>query len=245
VISRKTFEDEILMHGFTPEKVEIYSQKNAYIDLEIFDDWFRDTFIPDLLARRDRFSDHGPAYLIMNNCPAHRGAEFDRLCVVHRVLPVWLPPHSSNQLQMLDLCIFAATKRHISRANKLEKVNLQSEHIVKVLDGFMAAAVPHNIVMSFRNAGVSLMLDDDRVLRCKITPETARCLLGTPFADPFMGVELGTEEEEDADPNVELFAARMLERLNQRGGSDDEIGGGERELGPGRRLRGERDSGGS
>jgi hypothetical protein len=52
---------------------------------------------------------------------------------------------------MLDLSIIATTKRHISRANKLEKVNLESEHIVKVLNGLMAAAVPQHIVMCFRN----------------------------------------------------------------------------------------------
>jgi hypothetical protein len=230
VISRKTFDDEILIHGFTPEKVEIYSQANAYIDLGIFDDWFRDTFVPDLIARRERFSYHGPAFLIMDNCPAHRGEKFDQLCALHRIIPVWLPPHSSNQLQMLDLCIFGVTKRLIFKANKLEKVNLQSDHIIRILDGFMAAAVPRNVVASFRNAGISVMLDDDRVLRCKITPETARCLLGTPFADPLAGLEL-TDEEEEGDPNVAVFAVRMWERMNAEGAGGGEMRGAVRDRG--------------
>jgi hypothetical protein len=36
VISRKTFEGEPFLHGFTSEKVEIYSQTKAYIDSYIF-----------------------------------------------------------------------------------------------------------------------------------------------------------------------------------------------------------------
>jgi hypothetical protein len=222
VISRKTFDDEILIQGFTPEKVEIYSQSKAYIDLDIFDDWFKDTFIPELVARRERFSYQGPAFLILDNCSAHRGAEFEHLCGAHRVVPVWLPPHSSNQLQMLDLCIFGVTKKLIFRANKLEKVNLQSDHIVRILDGFMAAAVPHNVVQSFRNGGISLLLDDDRVVRCQVTPDTARCLLGQPFADPLTGLTLVADEEEDGDPNFEIFAGRMLEQFRHEENSHGE-----------------------
>jgi hypothetical protein len=225
VISRKTFDDEILTQGFTAEKVEIYSQSKAYIDLDIFDDWFKDTFIPEVNVRRERFGYPGPAYLILDNCSAHRGSEFDRLCGAHGIVPIWLPPHSSNQLQMLDLCIFALTKRQISRVNKLERVNVQSDHIVRILDGFMAAAVPHNIVASFRNAGISLLLDDDRVLRCQVTPETARCLLGSPFADPLVERALAGEEEDKDDPNIEVFAARMFERLTS-GGIEEADGDG-------------------
>jgi hypothetical protein len=51
----------------------------------------------------------------------------------------------------------------------------------------MAAAVPHNIVDSFKNAGISLMLDDDRGLRYLVTSETTQCLLEARFADPFAG----------------------------------------------------------
>jgi hypothetical protein len=48
VISRKTFKDELRLLGYTSEKIEIYDQPKAYIDRDIFTDWFRDTFLPDL-----------------------------------------------------------------------------------------------------------------------------------------------------------------------------------------------------
>jgi hypothetical protein len=211
IIPRKTFDDELLCFGFTPEKVEIYSQSHSFIDIEIFNDWFRDTFIPELIARRQRFTYQGPAFLILDNCTSHRGGEFDALCRDHLVVPIWLPPHSSNQLQMLDLCIFGITKKFIRRANKLEKANLQTRHIINILESFMAAAVPRNITGAFRRAGVSLVMDLDRTMRCAITPETTRCVLGSPLVHRLM--ELVHEEEESEaegeDPNLEEYMAKM------------------------------------
>jgi hypothetical protein len=55
---------------------------------------------------------------------------------------------------------FWITTKLITRINKLEKVNIPTDHIVRVLDGFIAAAVPHNIVATFRNAWISLLLDN-------------------------------------------------------------------------------------
>jgi hypothetical protein len=159
VVSRETFEDELFLHGFTSGKVEISSQTKVYIDSDIFADWFRGIFIPVVAVRRKQYHFFGPAILIPDNCSEHRGPEFEHLCREHCFVVMWLPPHSSNQLQMLDLCLFCATKKLIARMNKLERVNVQTDHIVRVLEGFMAAAVPHNIVASFRNAGVSLVLE--------------------------------------------------------------------------------------
>jgi hypothetical protein len=34
----------------------------------------------------------------------------------------------------------------------------------------MSAAVPHNIAQGFANGGISLILDDEGIIRCQITP---------------------------------------------------------------------------
>jgi hypothetical protein len=44
-------------------------------------------------------------------------------------------------------------------------------------------------------------------VRCLVHRRTHLC------ADPFIGLVLESQEEEDSDPNVELFAVRMFERL--------------------------------
>jgi hypothetical protein len=85
----------------------------------------------------------------------------------------------------------------------------------------MAAAVAHNMAEGFGNAGISLILDGNGVVRCLITPETAQYLLGVPFADPFACLALVDEENEDGDPNVEVFAARLLERLRHEAGEEE------------------------
>jgi hypothetical protein len=79
VVSPQTFDDEILTQGFTPTKVETCSLSKAYIGLEISDDWFRKVFIPDLIARSERFSCRVPDFLIRDNCSAHCGPESDGL----------------------------------------------------------------------------------------------------------------------------------------------------------------------
>jgi hypothetical protein len=68
----------------------------AFIDLDIFDDWFQDMFIPDLIPRRNRFSYHGPAFLIMDNCSVYRALEFNRLRSAYGIVPVWLRADWSN-----------------------------------------------------------------------------------------------------------------------------------------------------
>jgi hypothetical protein len=48
-----------------------------------------------------------------------------------------------------------------------------------------------------------------------ITRETTQFLLGTPLADPFAGVALA-EEDDDDDPNGYVFAALVLEGLRHK-----------------------------
>jgi hypothetical protein len=62
VIARKTFDPELLVHGFTPEKIEIYSRTKSSIDLDMFDNSFRSTFLPEVSARRHQFSYEGPGF---------------------------------------------------------------------------------------------------------------------------------------------------------------------------------------
>jgi hypothetical protein len=116
---------------------------------------------------RDRLRIYGPLdILILDNCSAHCGGTFTALCVQHRVVAIYLPPHSSHILQTLDLSIFGITKRLLSRANKMEKLNVQPSRIAGVVNSFMSAAVPHNIIQTFLRAGISLIVDQGLILCC-------------------------------------------------------------------------------
>jgi hypothetical protein len=43
IIARKTFDDELVDYGYTPEKLDIYSQDKSFIETTIFEVWFQDT----------------------------------------------------------------------------------------------------------------------------------------------------------------------------------------------------------
>jgi hypothetical protein len=96
-----------------------------------------------------------------------------------------LPPHSSNQLQPLGVSTFGTTKRHLAKVNRMDSVNVQSQHIAQVVSSFMSAASPVNIVGTFRSAGIALILASDGSLRCQVCPERARCLLSRTSKDPW------------------------------------------------------------
>jgi hypothetical protein len=173
VIPRKTYDDDLCTYGLTKEKIDVYYQRKGYIDKDIFEEWFQETFVAEIVQRRAKHEYGGPAYLIMDNCSAHSGERFAALCQEHCVIPVFIPPHSSHLLQMLDLSLFGITKRAISKLNKYRKKYVQMEHIADVVEAFLKSASPRNIVKSFQLAGVSLVRDEACNIFVNITPDTA------------------------------------------------------------------------
>jgi hypothetical protein len=195
VIPRKTTDVDIFLTGLSEEKVEVYSQTNGYIDRQIFESWLENTFIQELKKRREAYGYPGPAVLIMDNCTAHSSGAIDATYQAHGVTPLPLPPHSSNQLQALDLSIFGVTKRHIQRINRMENLNIQSKHIAQVVCSFMAAATPVNVVRTFRNAGIVLVVGNTRLF-CRVDPTQARYLL-RPLPEENPRVNEMTEGEQE------------------------------------------------
>jgi hypothetical protein len=197
IIPRQTHDDCVICRGYTAEKVEVYTQKKGFIDQNIFEDWVADVLIPELRHRRELHQYHGPSIIILDNCSSHHGAAFHQLCIENRIECVWLPPHSSHLLQVLDLSLFGVTKKFLNRLNSGESKYIQANHIIRVLDCFHSAACPGNITGSFRLGGISVMLDD-KIPRCIITPQTARRVLHV-FVEPELRKEFvdPIEEEED------------------------------------------------
>jgi hypothetical protein len=105
------------------------------------------------------------------------------------------------------LCLFGATKKAIHAINRLEAKNIQTKHIVDVVNGFMKAAVPNNIVKSFLNAGIMVNLNpQNRELYCHVAPELARCVL--PVPNPEAETDPPVDE---VDPNEIEFASQLMD----------------------------------
>jgi hypothetical protein len=86
---------------------------------------------------------------------------------------------------------------------------------VRILESFTTAAVAHNIVAGFGNAGVRFLPDEDFLMRGNVTPYTARCLPGLTFHQgPLV---LLPEDEEDERPDIEEYIVRLSGPLSHRG----------------------------
>jgi hypothetical protein len=73
--------DDLLLRGSPPERVEIYTQKQIYVGVDVFQVSAKDIFVPEIKGRRTMFNSNGPAMLILDSCSAHHGDEFHRLSV--------------------------------------------------------------------------------------------------------------------------------------------------------------------
>jgi hypothetical protein len=58
----------------------------------------------------------------------------------------------------------------------MERVNIQSFPIAQVVTAFMPAASPLNVIATFRNVGINLVIADEKLI-CRITPRSALCLM--------------------------------------------------------------------
>jgi hypothetical protein len=163
----------LVEYGSTPEKVEIYSQNDACIDRDIFFDWLKDALVPDLQRRRIAFHYWGPAFLLLDGCSPHFSEGVTKFSDESNLKLLYIPPHSSHLLQCLDVCVFGIAKRRIPKINRTEEVNSQISHIIQLMNGFLSAALPMNLIEPFRNVGISL----NRVglqIRCAVTPNNVR-----------------------------------------------------------------------
>jgi hypothetical protein len=91
------------------------------------------------------------------------------------------------------------------RDGPFEARNIQSKHIVDVVNGFLKAAIPNNIVKSFLNAGIAVKLNPQtRELHCHVDPRSARCVL------PAVNEAVTEGRPDELDPNEVEFASALM-----------------------------------
>jgi hypothetical protein len=92
---------------------------------------------------------------------------------------MFLPPHSSNQLQVLDVSLFGLLKRRIENINSKLDLNIQSKHIAQIYSAFQSLLTSQKKIASFRNAGMELYLEGENCF-VNINVILCRCLLFDP-----------------------------------------------------------------
>lgn len=198
VIPRHTIDNDLALMGVRDSNCRICHQPSGFIDRELFEEWFTEIFLEELGSKRRAAGYSGPAVLVLDGCTAHDGDYFWDTCLRKNVIAIPIPPHSSNQVQPCDLCVFGLTKRLIRRLNRIGDGNIQSVHIAKLVSACHSACNPVNVIASFRNAGIEARLDADGAAVAVVDIDQCRCLLHPLTMADLVGAE------RPADPRPEL-----------------------------------------
>jgi hypothetical protein len=154
IIERKSIEVELYELGFTPDVCYIRYQENGFITTALFEEWSKDVLLHDIEEQRDKLGYDGYAQLILDSCTSHISDAFVEDCLFHGLNLNYLPAHTSDQTQPLDLGIFAILKAESSRIRLAPAVNPQTSQLAKMLSGMIKACTPYNILRAFRSAGI-------------------------------------------------------------------------------------------
>lgn len=165
VVKRTTIEARVLRLSLF-DKVMIEPDETGYINSEIFNEWIDNIFIPEVQERRKKFNYDGPAVLILDGCSSHYTEELFNACEINNIKLFFLPPHSSNQTQMLDLGMFHLHKQNVRKArlSEVDDDDALLDKIQMLLDSFQRAATYSNVKSAFEAAGVVYELIENSIM---------------------------------------------------------------------------------
>jgi hypothetical protein len=155
IVSRKTSELELYEIGYTPEKVNLRYQESGFMNTILFEEWLWDEIIPVVRERRAKLDYSGPSFLIMDGMSAHDSDWVFLGAEDAGIVTIFLPPHSSDQTQPLDLGIFGIQKQAMSRIHPPEWLSQQTQVLMKILGAWQAVTTPPNVVSAFSQMGIS------------------------------------------------------------------------------------------
>ena len=89
-----------------PEDYTISVSKNGWTTDQLGVEWLQKVFEPYTASR----TTGGYRLLILDGHGSHATAGFDRFCMERKIIPLYMPPHSSHLLQPLDVSCFAPLK---------------------------------------------------------------------------------------------------------------------------------------
>jgi hypothetical protein len=152
IIARETVETELYENGLTPERVMCAKQENAFITRELFAQWANQVLFPYFAGARASLGYDGHGVVLLDGCSARVGDLIEGECLWHGIEYIFLPPHSSGQVQPMDLGIFAVQEMEAARSPPHVGLNPQSRKIIKMVDGYFRATCPDNVIGAFRRA---------------------------------------------------------------------------------------------
>lgn len=175
ILPRATVEAELILAGYTEDQVVFAHSEKGFITTDIFTRYLTDVLVPVINYRRWELQYTGHAVLIMDSCTCHWSDTIRDIFDANKVRVVPLPPHSSDQLQPLDVGLFGNMKAAQSRVHVPTEMSLQSRQVIRILSGFHATFHPMAVTSAFRRAGISLQISSGRLFCC-VSPSTCTAL---------------------------------------------------------------------
>ena len=86
------------------------SQKNAWVDTVIFNDWFQNCFVPDVKKKLAQLKQEPKALLLLDNCSAHPN-EDELVSNDGQIVAKFLPPNVTSLIQPMDQGVLECLKR--------------------------------------------------------------------------------------------------------------------------------------
>ena len=128
--------------------------ESGYIDKKIFDKWLENVFKKHVSKSREEYNYNGPGVLLLDGCSVHETDYLYEVCKELNIRIFFLPSHSSNQTQPLDLGIFHVHK-HFIRKYSLKNTDdsVLVKRIIDIYSAWTRAAIVENITNAFAAAG--------------------------------------------------------------------------------------------
>ena len=157
VLPRKTLDDDIFSY-INPNSCCFCTQENGFLTTELFEYWLHMCFFPELERKREQFKYQGPALLIMDGFKGHTKAyeENKELFKDKNVEVLFIPPHSSDQVQPLDLLGFNLLKLAKNKSNIAfqEGTSDQTKEIVRIMNALESVSTSVLITKAWHAAGI-------------------------------------------------------------------------------------------
>lgn len=152
-VQRVTIDSEIYDH-ISKDVAQLVHTTEGYINTSSFKHYMQTIFIPELQKLRKKYNYNGPAILIMDGLLAHRNAVQTLHLNNYNIIPHFLPSHSTDETQPLDLGIFSPMKKFSSNFRRNDGSSTQTNQILKIIKSCQQACSSVACQSAFRAAGI-------------------------------------------------------------------------------------------
>lgn len=155
ILPRLTLDNEIF-DVIPTGRVMFASQVKGYCTHELFSNWFLEKFIPYLIAQQDRYHYYGKSVIIMDGFTGHDKSlrTLDSVLKQFNIKILFIPAHSSDQVQPLDLFGFNIQKLKTSKYIFNHHYSFQTNQILGILEGLNEICSYKSVTTAFNMAGI-------------------------------------------------------------------------------------------